>query len=153
MKWRTEKKMVPSTQFGGGVNTYFMQCQAANQRKLTVFFSPEFGVWVENALDVHCSWILYAVFEMKIDNKQKYRFYCRLCFLLFIHCCAFSLFLVTGLNALVDRLETTSHPIIYFIFNGVNIRDLGYCDIAEQLSSSYGKRIIFWPCLQMKVSK
>lgn len=58
-----------------------------------------------------------------------------------------------GISTLIKRLDALNYSTIFYIFDGKNSRDFdGDCDMAERLSSAYHKRIIFWPCPQMKVS-
>lgn len=58
-----------------------------------------------------------------------------------------------GISTLIKRLDALNYSTIFYIFDESMSRDFdGDCDMAERLSVAYHKRIIFWPCPQMKVS-
>ncbi|GAB0090530.1 hypothetical protein DMENIID0001_052670 [Sergentomyia squamirostris] len=55
-----------------------------------------------------------------------------------------------GLSALMKYLENNNYSVIIFVLSNNNTRDAGYCDMAEQLSVTFSKDVIFWPCPRMK---
>lgn len=67
---------------------------------------------------------------------------------------SFEFFFFPGISTLIKRLDALNYSTIFYIFDESVSRDFdGDCDMAKRLSAAYHKRIIFWPCPQMKVSR
>lgn len=69
-------------------------------------------------------------------------------------CDSFEFLFFPGISTLIKRLDGLNYSTIFYIFDESMSRDFdGDCDMAERLSVAYHKRIILWPCPQMKVSR
>ncbi|XP_055676626.1 uncharacterized protein LOC129785955 [Lutzomyia longipalpis] len=59
----------------------------------------------------------------------------------------------SGLSALMRYLQNNNYSTLVFVLSNNNTRDAGYCDMAEQLSVTFNKDVLFWPCPRMKLTE